>query len=168
MKRYRITKYNPIHRDHDGFYKKDEWTSWADLGKIYNDRKFCINDYLFAENKYIDVVKELLNINNIQELYIIDLEVSQIDYLIDEMSKEKLYLSKYDMQILKRIINGKKTVDLNEIPGLFRLLLREIIWCRLLKKKQFEIEIGYDFYMYVVCDEISEKMIEDQKKLAYI
>ena len=36
------------------------------------------------------------------------------------------------------------------------------------EKKQFEIEIGYDFYMYVVCDEISEKMIEDQKKLAYI
>lgn len=37
-----------------------------------------------------------------------------------------------------------------------RLTLREFIWCKLsCAEKNIEITFGYDYYMYIRCDEIS-------------
>lgn len=40
MKKYRITKYDPQYRDGQGRYSRNEWTSWCDIGGIFEDRVF--------------------------------------------------------------------------------------------------------------------------------
>ena len=45
MKKYRITKYNPIYRDDEGKYLIDEWTSYTDIGKKIGD-KLCHGDVI--------------------------------------------------------------------------------------------------------------------------
>ena len=61
---WRITKYNPKHRNEKDEYQKMEWTSCGDIGKLYDGKEFTLNDYMAVENAYIYI--KLLFMKNVE------------------------------------------------------------------------------------------------------
>lgn len=53
MYKYRISKYNPQYRNEEGCYTKNEWTSYSDIGTIYEGRKFTKEEYLYVEKNIV-------------------------------------------------------------------------------------------------------------------
>ena len=45
------------------------------------------------------------------------------------------------------------------IESVSRLVLREIIWCRLGAESDFYIHFGWDYYMYIGAQKTSEKLL---------
>lgn len=130
---WRVTKYNPIHRDDSGSYKtKDEWTSYSEIGSKVSEQ-----EYLETEEKYIIAVLYFMKEMNVDKLYLNDLELHS-DGVVEQNASS----------FLSAIWLGKR-VSKQEIKELIKLTLRESIWCRLSYKKQFSVHFGYDYYMYI-------------------
>ena len=52
----RITKYDPKNRDHNGWYIRDEWTDYSDIGKSLEGKALTRDEYLQVESAYISSV----------------------------------------------------------------------------------------------------------------
>jgi hypothetical protein len=50
-----------LYFDLEGHYTK-KWTSRSDINKVFNRELFTIEEYMKIEQKYVDVVKELMRI----------------------------------------------------------------------------------------------------------
>ena len=147
MSYYRITKYNPGFRDVKGYYTANDWTSVSDIGNVFSDGVLTKEKYLETENTYIQAINVILNENNISEMIVTDLEKYE-----DNTSSELL---SSDEKKLFFNISDNMCVKLYEIQHIARMNLREILWCRLLSRTEnLEIEFGYDYYMYIRCNEI--------------
>ena len=147
MYSWRVTKYNPLHRDDNGSYKiKDEWTSYSDIGS-----KVSEEEYLETEDKYINAVLSFMNEMNIDKLYLKDLELHS-DGVVEQNASSFMLTMWLGKGVSKR-----------EIKELIKLTLRESIWCSLSYKKQFSVHFGYDYYMYIGaandCPKASKKVI---------
>lgn len=138
---YRITKYNPAYRDASGAYIKDEWISFSDVGKYYNDEIFSIQEYERVEQAYIQAIVKLMHFFGIDQLkciYCWKPEKKLIDTTVPQE-----WVSVYDRIRRGSIISG------NEIEVLLRLILRDYLVCKLAYRDQFFVHFGYDYYMYV-------------------
>lgn len=144
---WRVTKYNPVNRDENGYYLKDEWTSFSDIGKLYNGIEFTIEEYLKYEKAYIDSILVIMDCNNIDNLNIINLE---------KYEEDNEYLNTFTEGML---------LSNSQIKEVVRLVLRDEMWCKLIKDDSFFVHFGYDFYMYIgannKCDELIT-FIEDK------
>lgn len=133
MYSWRVTKFNPLHRDESGSYKiKDEWTAYSEIGS-----KVSEEEYLETEEKYINAVLSFMNEMNVDKLYLKDLELHSEGVM--EQNASSFMLTMW---------LGKE-VSKQEIKELIKLTLRESIWCSLSYKKQFSVHFGYDYYMYI-------------------
>ena len=54
LKMHEIVKYPPQNYI-NGIYEKDEWTDYSDIGKVFDDKLFTLEEYLSVEKKYINV-----------------------------------------------------------------------------------------------------------------
>lgn len=160
MVKYRISKYNPAFRDKNDRYVKEGWTSYSDIGKCYEGNFFEIDEYIDMEEKYIQTLMLIIDENRITTLQVCEVEQNFTISEIQSMLKSK-GLSILDEE--KSILEHLKERDLikrNEIWLIIKLVLRECIWCNLKNKlDDFVIEFGYDYYMYVKCDEISHEIV---------
>ncbi len=155
MNYYRITKYNPAFRDEQGFYRKNDWTSISDVGQTFDDRILTIEEYKQIEDAYTKAVNIILQEKDILQLTVHSLEKNDCI--------EEHILSSKDEEFYIRIAELLQ-LDLENIEMAVRLALRELIWCTLsCSTKNVEIEFGYDYYMYIRCDAISELA---QKKIS--
>lgn len=68
MLKVRITKYNPIYRDDNGYYTLNDWTSFSDIGKEYNNSIFTLEEYIKVENSYLSAIDILFNKAMISDL----------------------------------------------------------------------------------------------------
>lgn len=59
---HEIVKHSPLYYDAEGRYTRDEWTSRSDVNKMFNRNIFTIEEYMEVERKYVNAVKELMNI----------------------------------------------------------------------------------------------------------
>lgn len=147
---YRITKYNPKFRDEKGRYERDEWTSVTDIGKVISGRVLTEKEYLSTENCYIDALRFLIKENNITSLKISELEIYQGEETIPLKLEEREFISR---------ITDNMTVNITDAEIVAKSVLRELMWCKLCAEKaDFEIEFGYDYYMYVRCNSITPAM----------
>ncbi len=161
MKKYRISKYNPMNRDDLGNYKINDWTSYSDIGKEFNHKVFSVDEYISVEDKYIQILKMILQEENIEKLILKDLEknfnVSEIAKFLNDYN---LSLSIKEKELFKFVTNGVE-IFLADVNAITRLLLRECLWCRLKSPEDdLDIEIGYDYYMYISCMEMSKVALE--------
>lgn len=154
MSCYRITKYNPKYnpkyRNSEDHYMGDEWTAISDIGKIYNDKEFTMSDYLIVEEKYFEAVKGIMDEAKLEILTVKELEKNR-------------YSSKYsdDSDELKGTsdsLNEEISIKNCDIALVVKLILREIIWAKLVSKS-FEVHFGYDYYMFICSSETSRKSI---------
>ena len=74
MKKYRLSKYNPMYRDVNGDYLLPEWTSCYDINKYYNSRVLTVDEYLFVEQKYINTISTILEYYSCNSFIINNLE----------------------------------------------------------------------------------------------
>ena len=100
MFNWRITKYNPLLRDELGNYTKNEWTSFSDIGKSYEDRTFISDDYLRIENKYINAILWFMDCMQISRMKITCLEKWDI-------SESCALSSKYMLQVFCDVRNNQ-------------------------------------------------------------
>lgn len=126
---YRITKYNPLYRDSEGRYLKDEWTDFSCVGYVFNGEKLTFEDYVYVEQEYIRCILEIINLLKI------------------DVSKLKIVgIEKYEKCEWKNGFLKDKNLEL-----LLQDCLRRRIWCKIIGKK-FQIHFGYDYYMYILCE----------------
>lgn len=164
MHKYRISKYNPKFRNDKGIYLKNDWTSYCDIGKIY-EKKFTKEDYLNVESKYCDVISEILEENKIEEMMLENIEcvfsVNKIKRMLDEKG---LIFSKEEKKIIDSLANNKK-IKIIDVKLYTRLILRECFWCIFKDENtSARVEFGYDFYVYACNLHISDSIINKYKE----
>ena len=166
MKKFRITKYNPLNRNDEGCYLKDEWTSISDIGKKFEGIELKEDEYLKTESVYISAIELILKERGIKKLFIADLE-KNIDRI--ELESDKLILSENDNSYYNKITEGF-SLEFKEISTVLKLALRETIWCLLYSTDEhFIIKFGFDYYIYITCESISQKTkIEIERLGLYI
>ena len=123
MNEYRITKYDPRHRDSSGAYLlPDEWTSYSDVG-----RSVSLEEYLATEERYISTAVAFLREAGVESLEArtVDTHGSAVGAPIEGAS-----------------------LGPAEWPRAFRSVLREKWWCRFESDAGF-VHFGLDYYMYV-------------------
>ncbi|MBA9042339.1 hypothetical protein HNP21_005474 [Bacillus aryabhattai] len=129
---WRVTKYNPLHRNNEGSYLYDDWTSFHEVGD-----KVSLVNYLRVEEAYIQAIVAFMNDMNITTVYIHALELSS-----DRLTIQNEYDFTSDLWI-------GKSISIEEVKKLAKLTLREEAWCKLGIKNQFFVHFGYDYYMYI-------------------
>ncbi len=146
MYTYRITKYNPKYRNEAGAYLKDEWTSVGDVGETFDGLKLTFEEYKKYEDAYLEAVLLTMKANGIDSLKIRWYGKMQ-DYESIEESLEDMDI----VEVKKYVKELKKGQEIKQdnIALTVRLILREIMWGKLLKKNVFYVHFGYDYYMYI-------------------
>jgi len=124
----RVSKYNPVYRDGNGYYKKNEWISYYDIGRCFDGELLTESQYLAVENRYLNVIKNLYEIYPSLIFHIEGLEP------IDDNEDRWREADK---------------INKEGIEELARAILREKIWCKLINDN-VEVHFGYDYYMYIV------------------
>ena len=150
MKKFRITKYNPSFRNERGEYILDEWTSFSDIGKKFHNGVLGEKEYYETEDKYIQAINYILDEKNVFQMRVVQLEKYD-----NELS---IPLSSYD-RIVKDGLNTNSIVGRAEIEILSKMILRELLWASIQSIDALTIiEFGYDYYMYIRCNEISSSI----------
>ncbi len=155
MNTFLITKNEPEFLDGNYIFLNEGWASISDIGKSYNGKIFSADDYLSTENKFLKIIKLLL-----EHFKITTLSVMCLEKYIDNLESEYMIggIKKEYNEIFVSIAEGK-SYDLKSIEIICRLNLRERIWCMLYSREQhFVIKFGYDFFMYVICEDIPDKI----------
>ena len=138
---WRITKYDPQYRNPEGHFTQEEWTSYADIGKLYNNKSLTYNDYLKTETLYINAIHYFINELAISSLQIIELE--RPNAIINDAHNTN------EMITLFNDIRDNDWIKSDQIDTLCKLILREQIWCKLINDEKIYIHFGYDYYMYI-------------------
>jgi len=137
MFQYRLTKYDPTYRNHDGSYTKESWTSVSDIGTEFEGETLNKEKYLQIETEYVDKLVEIF-----KEVGLTEFQISEFSDYRDELS---IIL---DHELQELIIEEKESFSIATLPLIIRLTLRDQIWCKIISPKAF-IHFGYDLYCYV-------------------
>lgn len=133
MYAWRVTKYNPANRDANGRYLDDEeWTCFSEVGT-----KLGLEEYLGIEEKYLRAILIFMDEIGMDGVY-----VTALEYWPDEDESQNV------QAFLSKIRNGTY-ITVQEVRELARLILRNVVWCKLEFKNQFFVHFGYDYYMYI-------------------
>ena len=124
---YRVTKYDPAFRDASGAYRREEWTSFGDVGGTYGGEVLTEASYRRVEDAYVCSVLGFWR----------------------EVGKPTLIARGVEE-------NGSghrgpaegSAIDEADLAPLIRAVLREEVWCRLESETCF-LHFGWDYYAYV-------------------
>jgi hypothetical protein len=148
MHKYRITKYNPVFRDNNGWYHEDDWIMIWQIGDTFNGRVFTTNDYLQMEDKYWETLRYLLELSDVDLMKIVHVERA-------DNIKPFFTTNKYvDTQFVEKAIKLNRPIRISNIEIVVRLCLRGIIWCKLISKTKVNVSFGYDYYMYLETNDL--------------
>jgi len=152
---WRITKYNPANRK-NGAYVKGEWTSLSDVGKLYQDGVFSVNEYLQVEKLYVSAVCSIMGALGIESLQVKNLEKDIYDFSSDKFS----YIYPEEMQRLYANITEGDSITVEQVEILCKLILREKLWCKLENELSMFAHFGFDYYMYIGASSPCNKEIQ--------
>ena len=124
---FRVTKYNPAHRDRRGAYTRDEWTSVRDIGREFEGTVLTEANYRRTEDAYTFAAVAFMREAGVPSLAVAGLE-----------NHAAVSLPFADGSVL----------GLSEVGAVIGQVLREEFWCRLEGTDAF-IHVGWDYYMSV-------------------
>ena len=147
---WRVTKYNPIYRDAQGRYTREEWTSIEDIGKLYKGEELTVEEYEVIENAYVEAVVFAMKQLELETLKVTELETGEYTVYkgVSDLTSEHFY----------KTVQNNKDVSIDDVPHLVKLILREIIWAKLVSD-DLCVHFGYDYYMYFIIKKKLEKVI---------
>ena len=76
MFEYRVTKYAPSFRDPGGAYRRDEWTSFEDIGRAFDGKVLTAEHYQGVEDAYVATALSFLREAGQPALFVRGLERS--------------------------------------------------------------------------------------------
>lgn len=141
MYTYRLTKYNPAFRNDKGAYTKAEWTQFTDIGKSFDERIFTESDYMKTEDAYVAVLLSFLEESSISTM------------TLDRVQNAK------DTRLNGGVIRPGEIYGLGDLAQLFRLVLREQLWCKFTTDNGSYVDFGWDYYAYIGVPKQCEKSI---------
>jgi hypothetical protein len=155
MFHYRVTKYNPQYRDDRGAYLKDEWYLYSQLGDTFEGKVLTYEQYIEKENAYVNAIIFFMTCMDERTLCIDMPEANRnrccntVD-LLDQTVDVALF---------------KHGLELNQqsISTLARLMLRDLVWCRLESSKMY-VHFGWDYYMYIGVDKPCKRAIKQSER----
>jgi hypothetical protein len=127
MIEYRVTKYDPSLRDARGAYTADEWTSVADIGRVFGGVVLTDSEYQRVEQAYISSAIAFLREGGLNSLKVEGLE---------------------NHKGLALVFDEGSVISLEHVGDVIRQILREAFWCRLEGRSGF-VHFGWDYYMYI-------------------
>ena len=127
MLEFRVTKYDPIHRNAAGAYLRDDWTSVSDIGRRFSRGVLTEALYRRVEDAYAEASTAFLREAGVSELAVLGLE-NPLDAALS--------------------FEEGDFMDLDAVDETIRRILREEFWCRFEAAEGF-VHFGDDFYMYV-------------------
>jgi hypothetical protein len=142
MQAWRISKYDPAHRDAKGAYTRDDWTSVSDLGGTFEGEDLTPEAYQAVEDAYVAAVEAFLEAASVDSLRVNDL--AEID--LEGENVQGLGLT--PARPPTSLVEGG-WLDREAVSIAVRLALREAIWCKLEAQGRFFIHFGYDYYLYI-------------------
>ena len=127
MPEWRITKYDPRHRNAKGAYIRDEWTAFSHIGREFDGQVLTDAEYRRVEEAYVSVALAFLREAGCRELFAQGVESARGS--------------------THAPIEGER-LSLDRLGDVIRRILREEFWCRLQGENSF-IHIGWDYYLYL-------------------
>ena len=127
MFEFRVTKYDPVHRDHTGAYTRDEWISVSEIGQAFDGVVLTEAEYQRVEDAYVVAAVAFLREAGVSSLTITGLE--------------------NHASVPLPFAEGSQ-LGLVEVGEVVRRMLPDEFWCRLEGAASF-VHVGYDYYMYV-------------------
>lgn len=127
MFEFRVTKYDPAHRNRRGYFLLEEWICASQIGQVFGGTVLTEAEYRRVEDAYATAAVEFLREAEVPALSVAGLE--------------------NHAGIALPLIEGE-SLGLAEIGGVIRQLLRGEFWYRLEGEEAF-VRIGYDYYMYI-------------------
>jgi hypothetical protein len=121
---YRITKYDPATRLEGGRYT--EWTSFSDVGRVFEGGPLTRAAYEAVEAAYISVALSFLR----------------------EAGADTVAVRGFECRGDALPYQEGDVLALDRAAALMAEVLREACWCRLESPRGF-VHFGWDFYMYV-------------------
>lgn len=152
---WRITKYNPAFRDESGAYLKDDWTSISEVGNLFDGKRLTVEEYHRVESAYVSTALDFLLAADIKSLKVNSLEKNNLP------NAERRHIA--DIPYNPKSLRNSTNVSGEILASICRLVLREVIWCRLESELGFYIHFGWDYYMYVGSLISSKEAIENGK-----
>jgi hypothetical protein len=156
---WRITKYDPARRDGSGAFRGEGWTSWADIGRQFNGRVLTLSDYLETEDRYAAAALAFFRRAGVPRLAVEGLERP------DDPPPRAVEYGLADLLHEGRPLHEGQRLAEAAVARTVRLMLRELVWCRLEAPGRFFIHVGYDFYMYVGSRADMPDAVEDAQAL---
>jgi hypothetical protein len=142
---WRITKYDPAKRNEQGHYTGDDWVMVQQIGSVVNGKTFTKEEYLEVEDRYVAAAEEFFRESGLETLLVSDLRQS------GEIAS---HITEHGLDDIKDVgLSEGQPVTAKELDPIMRLLLREVLWCKLENPGKFFIHIGWDYYMYIGCSE---------------
>jgi hypothetical protein len=157
METYRVSKYNPKYRDSEGNYTKHEWWSYVEIGEMFDNKLFTIENYLLLENSYISTIKDLAKYLYIKSLLIS--EMTKTEMLIPEN-----FLKLYEDNLISyyNSLYENQEIPYSDLNKLLKLLLRQDITGHLEDKhSKLSIDFGYDYYMFIKTDKKNKTKLNE-------
>lgn len=151
---YRITKYNPLFRDSNGFYIPDEWTFFAQVGQKFNGKLFTYEEYVRFENCYIDAILSFMKELGLGYIFLRNLECPDRGLVIEN-------LSGLNLRLFLDSIPPLGLIRVETVPLVCRLLLRDYIGGVLLVPGVISIDFGWDYYMYIATSKLCTQAINE-------
>lgn len=124
---FRVTKYDPAHRDCHGVYTRLEWTSVSDVGREFAGVVLTETEYRRVEDAYVTIAIAFLHESGVQSLTISGFETHAA---------------------VSTPFTEGATLGLTDIGAVIWQILQEKFWCRLEGTQAF-VHVGYDFYMSI-------------------
>ncbi len=147
MHQYRITKYNPGERDGNGAYLADDWTCASDIGQTFQGKKLTAADYLRMEDSYVTAVLRFFDASGLPHLRVTCVENRFADENLAQIKAAQPGL--FDPAMVHMLLHEDQQADRRKIEQICRMVLRNIVWCKLEFAEQFFVHFGWDLYMYV-------------------
>jgi len=149
MHKYRITKYNPLFRDAEGRFNRDDWTSISDIGKVFDNQVLTIVMYKKTEDSYIKAVHLTMDFLNLPYLHAKNIIKSFPDDQFLALINDNIKLYPKDMLHYYFSTNKNEKITHEDIDKHCRFQLREDVGSALIYPQKFKLFIGYDYLMSV-------------------
>lgn len=128
MIEYRVTKYDPAHRDARGAYGRDEWTALTDVGRSFGGVVLTAEEYERVEDAYVAAALTFWKEAGRPALIVRGLENANRSAAAPS--------------------EGSAVDGDPQLADVVRSVLREEFWCRLEADGCF-VHLGWDYYMYI-------------------
>lgn len=133
---WRVSRYDPAHRDARGAYVGETWTSISDVGKQFADRELTLGEYRRVEDAYVDAFAAFADDSGIDQVEVRALDAG------DGLREGEL-------------------LSVDDAREVVRRMLREEVICKLeAPDDRFAWHVGLDLYAYIGSDAPSTRAVE--------